>query len=51
MKAQLESARQEMTREQQQQVILQDPKSYLNEVALKLDSVVNIWQTVRLLLR
>lgn len=50
MKAQIASARGEMTVRQHQQAVLQDPKSYLNEVALKLDTVVNVWQTVRLLL-
>lgn len=43
------SIKREMTHEQRQQVILQDPKGHLNEVALKLDTVVNIWQTVRAL--
>ena len=50
IKAQIESVRGEMTIEQEEQAILQDPKSYLNGVALKLDTVVNIWQTVCLLL-
>ena len=47
VKTQTTSVQLEMTLEQRQQVILQDPKRHLNEIALKLDTVVNIWQTVR----
>lgn len=46
VEAQLEQSRRQMTQMENEAAILQDPKHYLDEVAIKLDAVVNIWQTV-----
>lgn len=43
----MEEVRRQINQTPQQQALLYDPKLYLNNVALKLDTVVSVWQTVR----